>query len=167
MKVTLQWVTKIWFYDFVDLVWVAVSVVSWGAAFKKPTQGTRTVFLPPSCSCSWGEVIARRQRWKQANEEYVWREQGEVRDLVISGSFGRKVLKYHSFPKAFLATEIIYSQTVKLPLQPWKFLPVLVKTSDTRKRKCAHCEAGEADVPCHGGKTALLGGSGNLSPSMP
>lgn len=38
LKVTLQQVSKIGFYDFVGLVCIVLSMVSWGAAFKSQPE---------------------------------------------------------------------------------------------------------------------------------
>lgn len=46
LKAALQHVTKIWFYDSVGLVWIAVSVINWGAAFKsQPRELGQSSFL--------------------------------------------------------------------------------------------------------------------------
>ena len=46
LKVTLQQVTKIWFYDFVGLGWIVMSMIRRGAAFKANPGNEGS--LPPS-----------------------------------------------------------------------------------------------------------------------
>lgn len=123
-----------------------------------------TAFCTPSCSHSQGEMVARHQRWRQANE-HIWGYQGEVRDTVTSGNISMPF--FFLPPSNVLAAEIICFQLVNLLLQPTKYLPVLVNVSDGCNRKYACSGSGEDVVTCHGGKTVLLDGSYNSSPSKP